>query len=58
MSKNKLSDDQIAFLTPMEAKWSNTTLNNIKKELDDSKVKNIMFFSKENDEDMIAFSLK
>ena len=58
MKDNKLYPEAVAFLSPMEAGWENTTLENIKKELDAAGVKNIMWDSEEEDEPRLAFSIK
>jgi hypothetical protein len=58
MEDNKLFPEVIAFLSPMEAKFSNTTLDAIKKELDTAGVKNIMWDSETEGEPRLAFSTK
>jgi hypothetical protein len=58
MKDNKLFPEAVSFLTSMEAEWSNTTLEKIKKELDSAGIKNVMWDSEPEGEVRLAFSTK
>ena len=55
MLENRVSPDELVILSQTEASWECTTLAEVKTELDKHKIKNTVWFSKEEGEDRIAW---
>jgi hypothetical protein len=58
MLENKVSPDELAFLSQMEAGWNDTTLQAIKADFDRFKVPCLLWFSKDEEEERLVFIVK
>ena len=57
MLSNSISPDEVVFLSQMEADWSSATLHEIKAKLDKHKIANVLWYSHEEGEDRLAWSV-
>lgn len=55
MLKNEVGPFELAFLSEREAEWSNTTLDEVKTQLDQFKIPSKLWFSKEGQEKILVF---
>lgn len=58
MLENRVSPDELAFLSQMEAGWSDTTLAQIKADFDRFAIPCILWFSKDEEEERLVFICK
>jgi hypothetical protein len=58
MLSNRVSPDEVVFLSQMEAGWSDTTLLEIKAKLDRYKIANMLWYSHEEGEDRLIWSVQ
>lgn len=58
MLENKVSPDELAFLSQMEAGWNDTTLQAIKADFDRFKVPCLLWFSADEEEERFVFIAK
>lgn len=58
MLENKVSPDELAFLSQMEAGWQGTTLQVIKEDFDRFKVPCLLWFSTDEEEERFVFIVK
>jgi len=58
MLENRISPDEIVFLSQMEAGWADSTLLEIKAKLDGHKIPNMLWFSTDEDEERLVWSIQ
>ena len=58
MIENKISPDEVVFLSQMEASWGDSTLLEVKAMLDGHKIPNILWFSTDEGEERLVWSIQ